>query len=88
MPWHYKATIANPFPNPLFPGTTMPKDPGAQPSVSGAVRWTSDNGHDSVYVIANGINNGTWGYNNLQWYGLTYYHKFNDQWHISFEDLQ
>ena len=25
------------------------------------------------------------GYNNLQWYGLTYYHKFNDQWHVSFE---
>ena len=27
----------------------------------------------------------TWGYNNLQWYGGTYYHKFNDQWHISVE---
>ena len=26
-----------------------------------------------------------WGYNNLQWYGSTCYHKFNDQWHISFE---
>ena len=63
----------------------MPKDPGAQPSVSGGVRWTSDSGNDSVYVIANGINNGTWGYNNLQWYGLTAYHKFNEQWHISFE---
>src|ERR1700681_1135077 len=85
MPWHYKAMIANPFPNPLFPGSTMPKDPGAQPTVSGAVRWTSDSGNDSVYVIANGINSGTWGYNNLQWYGLTAYHKFNDQWHISFE---
>jgi hypothetical protein len=85
MPWHYKATIANPAPNPLFPGTTMPKDPGAQPTFAGAVRWTSDTGNDSVYVIANGINNGTWGYNNLQWYGLTAYHKFNDQWHISFE---
>jgi hypothetical protein len=22
-----------------------------------------------------------WGYNNLQWLGGTYYHKFNDQWH-------
>jgi hypothetical protein len=85
MPWHYKAQIANPFPNPLFPGQTMPKDPGAQPSVSGGVRWTSDSGNDGVYVIANGINDGTWGYNNLQWYGLTYYHKFNDQWHVSFE---
>ena len=26
-----------------------------------------------------------WGYNNLQWFGFTYYHKFNDQWHISYE---
>src|SRR5208337_2801617 len=22
---------------------------------------------------------------NLQWFGGTYYHKFNDQWHISME---
>ena len=29
--------------------------------------------------------NGTWGYNNLQWYGGTYYHKFDDRWHLSFE---
>jgi Putative beta-barrel porin-2, OmpL-like. bbp2 len=85
MPWNYKATIANPFPNPLFPGTTMPKDPGAVPSVTAGVRWTSDSGNDSIYVVGDAINSGTWGYNNLQWYGLTAYHKFNDQWHISFE---
>ena len=30
-------------------------------------------------------NGGQWGYNNLQWIGLTYYHKFNDYWHIAFE---
>jgi hypothetical protein len=85
MPWHYNAMIANPFPNPLYPNNTMPKDPGAVPSVSAGVRWTSDSGNDNVYVVADGINGGQWGYNNLQWYGLTYYHKFNDQWHISFE---
>ncbi|MGY3440111.1 MULTISPECIES: outer membrane beta-barrel protein [unclassified Bradyrhizobium] len=85
MPWNAGAKIANPFPNPLFPGTTMLKDPGAIPSVTGGVRWTSDSGNDSVYVVADAINSGTWGYNNLQWYGLTAYHKFNDQWHISFE---
>lgn len=33
----------------------------------------------------NGINSGAWGYNNLQWYGFTYYHKFNDHWHIAVE---
>jgi Putative beta-barrel porin-2, OmpL-like. bbp2 len=85
MPWHYNATIPNPFPNPLYPGNTMKKDPGAVPSVSAGVRWTSDSGNDNVYVVADGINGGQWGYNNLQWYGFTYYHKFNDQWHISFE---
>jgi hypothetical protein len=85
LPWHVGSTIANPFPNPLFPGTTMKQDPGAQPSGSFGVRWTSDSGKDDINIVANGINNGTWGYNNLQWYGLTYYHKFNDQWHISIE---
>jgi Putative beta-barrel porin-2, OmpL-like. bbp2 len=85
MPWHAGATIPNPFPNPLYPGPTMPKDPGAVPSVTAGVRWTSDSGNDNVYVVADAINGGQWGYNNLQWFGLTYYHKFNDQWHISFE---
>jgi hypothetical protein len=85
MPWHWGATIANPFPNALYPGQTMPKDPGAVPSITGGIRWTSDTGNDDVNIVANGINGGQWGYNNLQWYGLTYYHKFNDQWHISIE---
>ena len=49
------------------------------------VRWTSDSGNDDINLVANGINGGQWGYNNLQWYGGTYYHKFNDQWHISIE---
>ena len=85
MPWHWGATIANPFPNPLYPDNTMLKDPGAKPSLAAGVRWTSDSGNDNVYVVADGINGGNWGYNNLQWYGITYYHKFNDQWHISIE---
>jgi hypothetical protein len=85
MPWHYNAQIANPFPNPLYPGNTMLKDPGASPSGTIGVRWTSDSGNDNINVVADGINHGNWGYNNLQWLGFTYYHKFNDQWHISFE---
>jgi hypothetical protein len=85
MPWHWGARIANPFPNALYPGQTMLKDPGATPSVTAGVRWTSDSGNDDINIVADGINGGQWGYNNLQWYGLTYYHKFNDQWHISFE---
>jgi Putative beta-barrel porin-2, OmpL-like. bbp2 len=85
LPWHVGATIANPDPNPLFPGTTMKKDPGAVPSGTLGVRYTSDSGNDDINLVANGINGGQWGYNNLQWYGLTYYHKFDDRWHISFE---
>jgi len=85
LPWHVGVNIANPFPSPLYPGTTMPKDPGAVPSVTAGVRWSSDSGNDDFNIVANGINGGQWGYNNLQWYGLTYYHKFNDQWHISIE---
>jgi hypothetical protein len=85
VPWHVGATIANPFPNPLYPNSTMLKDPGAQPSGTLGIRYTTDSGNDSINVIANGINNGNWGYNNLNWYGVTYYHRFNDQWHISIE---
>src|ERR1700720_4279058 len=85
MPWNAGARLPNLSPNPLFPNSTFLKDPGAIPSVTAGVRWTSDTGNDSVYVVADAINSGTWGYNNLQWYGLTAYHKFNDQWHISFE---
>jgi hypothetical protein len=85
MPWHAGAQIANPFPNVLYPGATMPKDPGAVPSITLGVRWTSDSGNDDINLVADGINGGQWGYNNLQWLGGTYYHKFNDQWHISIE---
>lgn len=85
MPWHWGDTIVNPFPNQVFPGTTMLKDPGAMPSITGGLRWTSDSGNDDINLVADGINNGTWGYNNLQWYGMTYYHKFSDQWHLSYE---
>lgn len=85
MPWHVGQSIANPFPNPLYPNSTMPTDPGATPSITAGVRWTSDNGNDDINIVANGINGGQWGYNNLQWYGMTYYHKFDDRWHVSFE---
>src|SRR5271168_651548 len=85
MPWHVGASMPNPMPNPLYQGSTMPVDPGATPSVTGGVRYVTDSGNDSVQFVANGINGGQWGYNNLQWYGVTAYHKFNDQWHISFE---
>jgi len=84
-PWHMNQTIANPDPNPLFPNARMRTDPGAQPSGTVCVRYTTDSGNDNVNACANGINQGNWGYNNLQWYGATYYHRFDEHWHISTE---
>jgi Putative beta-barrel porin-2, OmpL-like. bbp2 len=83
--WHIGATRPNPMPNPLYPGNRLELDPGATPSLTAGFRYVSDSGNDSVQFVANGINGGQWGYNNLQWYGITAYHKINDQWHISFE---
>ena len=42
-------------------------------------------GGRQFHLVANGINGGQWGYNNLQWFGGTYYHKFDEQWHLAFE---
>jgi Putative beta-barrel porin-2, OmpL-like. bbp2 len=85
MPWHWSQRIPNPFPNPLYPDATMLKDPGAKPSLTGCVRYQTDSGKDALYLCADAINDGIWGYNNLQWFGGTYYHKFNDEWHLSLE---
>jgi hypothetical protein len=79
------AKIPNPYPNPLYPGSTYRKDPGATPSFTACLRYDWNSGKDTIYPCADGINSGKWGYNNLQWYGFTYYHKFNDHWHISTE---
>jgi len=83
--WNGGKTVNNPAPNPLYPGSTFLKDPGAQPSLVACMRYTWNNGNDDFYPCMDGINNGEWGYNNLQWYGFTFYHKFNDKWHISYE---
>jgi hypothetical protein len=71
--------------DPLYPGRQFRRDPGARPSFTGCLRLQSDSARDDIYFCANSINNGAWGYNNLQWLGFTYYHKFNDHWHISTE---
>jgi outer membrane protein OmpA-like peptidoglycan-associated protein len=83
--FHAGQKIANLDPNPLYPGKTFLKDPGDTPSLTACLRYTWNDGADTIYPCADGINGGQWGYNNIQWYGTTFYHKFNDQWHISFE---
>ncbi len=60
-------------------------DPGVQPTGTACIRYQTDSAYDTIYSCANGINGGNWGYNNLQQYTTTYYHKFNEQWHLSFE---
>lgn len=82
---HLTQTANNPFPNPWYPNSTFKLDPGSMPTVTACGRWNSDEGGDDVNFCANSINKGTYGYNNLQWYGVTYYHQFNDKWHIATE---
>jgi hypothetical protein len=84
VPWNAKhVSLTNPVTG--MPGYSGQRDPGTQPSITGCVQYQTDSGWDNIYLCANAINNATWGYNNLQWYGGTYYHKFDDNWHLSFE---
>ncbi len=71
--------------DPLYPNATFLKDPGAKPSYTACARFQSNSARDNIYFCADAINHGEYGYNNLQWYGVTYYHKFSDHWHISTE---
>jgi hypothetical protein len=85
MPWNAGRRVLNPFPNQVYPDTTLLKDPGAKPSLTAGIRWQSDTGRDSIYVVGDALNNGIWGYNNLQWTGVTWYHTINKDWHFSWE---
>jgi Putative beta-barrel porin-2, OmpL-like. bbp2 len=60
-------------------------DPGVQPTATACARYQTDSAYDTIYSCLNGINGGNWGYNNLQQYTTTFYHKFNEQWHLSTE---
>jgi hypothetical protein len=94
---HLHDTVSNPYPNlpgtgpgqagynPLYPNSTFKKDPGAMPTWTACVRYNSDSGKDDINICADAINRGTYGYNNLQWFGTTAYHAFNDHWHLSWE---
>src|SRR6478735_9229994 len=55
------------------------EDPGRQVTGTVMVQWTAPNQMDSVYVGDNVINNGEWGYNNMQQLVGTWTHKFNDK---------
>jgi hypothetical protein len=51
----------------------------------GCASLTSSSVNDNVYLCANGINNGTYAFNNLQMYDATWYHRFSHSWHIATE---
>ncbi len=96
-PTHLTQRLQNPYPNvpgtrpgdigynPLYPNTSFKKDPGSMPTYTLCGRWNSDDGKTDINACANGINRGNYGYNNLQWFGLTAYHAFDEHWHISYE---
>jgi hypothetical protein len=54
-------------------------------SLIACVDYSTESNHDNFYACANGINNGTYAYNNLQDYDGTWYHKFNSKWHMATE---
>jgi hypothetical protein len=71
--------------NTLYPNATFKRDSGAKPSVTACIRYQNQSARDNIYLCGDAINDGSWGYNNLQWWGGTYYHKFSDTTHVAFE---
>ncbi len=71
--------------NTLYPGATFRRDPGARPSITACLRYQDAAARDNIYLCADAINSGVWGYNNLQWFGGTWYHRFSDTVHIALE---
>jgi hypothetical protein len=69
----------------IWNNTGNVKDRGTQPTYTACLRWTADDSRNNSYTCANQINNGIWGYNNLNTYTTSWYHTFNDRWHISSE---
>jgi hypothetical protein len=56
-----------------------------KPSAIGCIDYSTPSNHDNFYACANGINDGKYAYNNLQDYDGTWYHRFNDKWHMATE---
>ena len=49
------------------------------------VIWTSDSGKDNIYPCMNTLNDSNWRWNNVQHAVMTWYHKFDSQWHMDTE---
>ena len=62
-----------------------PWTPGAKLSFITCLNYSTKSNNDNFYGCANGINDGKYAYNNMQEFDLTWYHKFNKNWHMSTE---
>jgi len=49
------------------------------------VIWTSNSGTDNLYPCMNTLNDSQWRWNNVQHAVITWYHKFNSNWHMDTE---
>jgi hypothetical protein len=61
------------------------QDPGDQPTIGVNVQYIGSGGKDSFYVGCNSLNNGTFGFNNLQECIESYSHKFSEKCWTTFE---
>jgi hypothetical protein len=52
----------------------------ARPTALACLQWISSSNTDSFYPCINSLNDGKYGYNNLQDFVVTYSHKFDETW--------
>lgn len=64
---------------------TAPWADDAKPSLTACASYTTAAVNDNFYLCANGINDGHYGYNNVQHFDATWYHKFNSTVHMASE---
>ena len=57
----------------------------AQPSGTLCMNYTTRSVNDNIYACANGINDGDYGFDNLQQFDITWYHRFSKTLHIATE---
>jgi hypothetical protein len=63
-----------------------PWENDARPTVTACIQWNSDSSWDNIYVCANGTNNATFGFNNVNLYQFVWYHKLADRLWVWTED--
>jgi hypothetical protein len=62
-----------------------PWSAGAKPSATGCIDYDTQSNRDSFLLCADGINDGKYAFNNVQFYDGVWYHKFNAKWHMASE---